>query len=164
MSFGNLVPHFIWPDKPELVGGNTYAHEIGGLSEDDTTTGISFSPSGEGYHLARWYGVLLVAPVLWIMLFTLFDWMCGDAQTAPWGLLAIVIFAHQAPEGMLEGVVYCMGYIAFGIIVAALSAAYFMPIVGSLIKGPERVALQPGGGVRSIPRRRQSFAAPESRQ
>jgi hypothetical protein len=138
-GFGNLVPHFIWPDKPVLYFGNQYAHEIGGMiAEDDVSTGISFSPSGEGYHLLRWYGIILVAPILWIMLFTIFDSLCGNTLLAPWGLLAMVVFAHQAPEGMLSGVIYCMGFVSFSIIVAALASAYLMPILGGLVKGPGR--------------------------
>ena len=138
-GFANLVPHFIWPDKPSLLPGNVYAHEVGGIiGDDDTTTSISFSPSGEAYHLLRWAGVALLAPVLWTMLFTLFDSLCGSTKVAPWGLMVTVVFAHLAPEGMLNGVIYAMGYITFGVVVAAIASAYVMPILGGLIKGPER--------------------------
>ncbi len=138
-SFANLVPHFIWPDKPVLSFGNSYAHEVGGMiADDDVTTGISFSPAGEGYHILRWGGVALVAPVLWTMLFTVFDSLCGSTKASPWGLVVAVVFSHVAPEGMLSGVIYTMGYSSFGVVVAALASAYVMPILGGLIKGPER--------------------------
>jgi hypothetical protein len=39
------------------------------------------------------------------------------------------------------------------VVVAALSAAYVMPILGSLIKGPERTMVQRIRPVRSVPRR-----------
>jgi hypothetical protein len=150
----NLVPHFLWANKPVAAGGNTYAHEVGGiLAENDDTTGISFSPMGEGYHLAKWMGILLAAPVLWTMLFTLFDSLCGDVRLSPWGLLIIVYYAHMAPEGGLGGVIYAMGYIAFALIVAATSAAYLMPILGTLFKGPERTGVKRLGPVRSFSRR-----------
>ncbi len=54
-------------------------------ADDDTTTGISFTPTGEGYHIDRWVGVLILAPVLWIMLFTLFDSLCGTVRETPGG-------------------------------------------------------------------------------
>jgi hypothetical protein len=38
---------------------------MGGLSEEDLTTGISFTPTGEAYHMARWLGIFLIAPLLW---------------------------------------------------------------------------------------------------
>jgi hypothetical protein len=163
MGVGNLVPHFIWPNKPIPIGGNTYAHEIGGIiPDDDVTTGISFTPTGEAYHLQRWLGVIFLAPAMWILLFTLFDSLCGDVRAAPWGLLIVVYFGHLAPEGMLGGIIYAMGYAAFGLIVAALSAAYVMPILGTLIKGPERTVVKRVGPVRSIPRRPRPLASPES--
>ncbi|MBS1798344.1 MAG: hypothetical protein JSS95_00820 [Acidobacteria bacterium] len=153
-GFQNLVPHFLWPNKPRVTGGNSYAHEIGGIvGDDDDTTGISFSAVGEAYHLARWFGILFVAPLLWMMLFILFDSFCGDIRLSPWGLLMVVYYSHMAPEGMLGGVIYAMGYVAFGLVVAALSAAYVMPILGTLFKGPERTVVQRGGPVRSFARR-----------
>jgi hypothetical protein len=150
----NLVPHFLWANKPAVTGGNSYAHEVGGIvTESDDTTGISFSAMGEGYHLAKWIGILLAAPVLWTMLFTLFDSLCGDIRLSPWGLLIVVYYAHMAPEGGLGSTIYAMGYIAFGLIVAALSAAYLMPILGTLFKGPERTGVRRVGPVRSFSRR-----------
>jgi hypothetical protein len=140
-GFENLVPRVFWPNKPSIGYGNVYAHEIGGLPEDDTTTGVSFSPSGEAFHIARWMGIFLVAPILWIMLFVLFDSLCGDTRLSPWGLLMTAYFGHAAPEGMLGGVIYNLGFGIFGILVAALSAAYVMPIIGTLFKGPEKTRM-----------------------
>jgi hypothetical protein len=151
-GFANLVPHVFWPNKPSIGYGNVYAHQIGGLADDDVTTGISFTPTGEAWHIDRWVGVLILAPALWIMLFTLFDSLCGSVQETPWGLLAIALFAHAAPEGMLGGIIYMLGFAAFSIVVAAYSATWIMPLLGTLFKGPERTVLRRGAPVRSIQR------------
>ncbi len=138
MDFANWVPHFLWPDKPTEGAGNAFAREIGGiLSDDDTTTGISFTPTAEAFHWAKWTGVLVVAPLIWILLFTIFDALCGNAQKSPWGLLVVALFAHIAPEGMLDGAIYTMWFGAWSIIIAALAAAYLLPIIGTLVAGPE---------------------------
>lgn len=152
-GFLNLVPHVFWPSKPSIGFGNLYAHEIGGLPEDDFTTGISFSPSGEAYHIAKWTGIFILAPALWIMLFTLFNSLCGDTRVSPWGLLMVAYFAHMAPEGMLGGVIYTSGFGTFGLLVAALSATYVMPIIGTLFKGPEKTRLRRTAFMRIAPRR-----------
>lgn len=153
-DFENLVPHFIWPDKPRLYYGTLYAQEIGGIiPEGDTTTGISFTPTAEAFHLARWVGVLIIAPIIWTLLFTLFDSMCGDVRKSPWGLLVISIFAHAAPETGISGPIYLLGYGAVGILFAALAAAYAMPIIGTLLAGPENVTIRRITRVRSVPRR-----------
>ncbi|HEX2918906.1 MAG TPA: hypothetical protein VHN81_10315 [Edaphobacter sp.] len=143
-SFENLVPRFLWPDKPTIKWGNLYARQMGLISPDDTTTGISFSPAGEAFHIDRWFGVFFWAPLIWTMLFVVFDSLCGDARRAPWGLLALAIFAHAAPEGGITGPVYFMSYIAAGIVFAALAAAYVMPLLGTLIAGPARPNVIPG--------------------
>ena len=140
--FANWIPHFLWPGKPGLASGNLYAHQIGGiLSEEDTSTGISFTPTGEAYHLAGWTGVFVVAPIIWTMLFLLFDSLCGDTRSSPWGLLMLALFAHIAPEGMLGGVIYAMWFNAVGLIFVALATGYLMPVIGTLIAGPEKTGL-----------------------
>jgi hypothetical protein len=136
--FANFVPHFIWKNKPTWGGGNLYAHEMGLLAEDDNTTGISFSPSGEAFHMLRWEGVLLLAPALWIMFFAMFDSLCGDVRKAPWGLLSLVACAHIAPEGGLAILIYTMGYGAVTIFFAAFTITYIMPILGEIMIGPSR--------------------------
>ncbi len=142
LLFLNLIPHIFYPNKPNLSYGNLYAREIGGIiSDEDVSTGISFSPSGDGYHMAKWVGVLLVAPILWIMLFVIFDSLCGDVRQSPWGLLMISLYAHAAPEGMLGYVIYMMGFTTIGLVVAAYSAAYVMPVIGTLLFGPEKTGL-----------------------
>jgi hypothetical protein len=151
-GFENLLPHFIWKDKPSLRFGNVYAHEIGLLAEDDTSTGISFSPTAEAFHLGGWVGIFLLAPALWILLFVVFDSLCGDVRRSPWGLLASVTFGHLAPEGGLNGIIYCVGYLNFAIIFAALMGAYLMPVVGTLFIGPEAIQLRRGKAIRSVPK------------
>lgn len=154
-EFENLVPHFLWKNKPSINLGNFYAREIGGiLSDSDTVTGISFTPTAEAFHVARWFGIFFVAPILWIMLFTLFDSLCGDVRLSPWGLVVVAYFAHMAPEGGLGGVIYTLGYVTIGIVFVAVTAAYVTPIVGTLFAGPEATRVwRTGQRIRSIPAR-----------
>ena len=144
----NLVPHVFWPGKPQALWGNVYAHEAGvNIAEDDTSTGVSFSPSGEAFHVGRWVGLIILAPCLWSALFLLFDSLCGDVRDSPWGLLVITYFAHMAAEGMLAGIIYAMGYVTFAITFAAVTTGYVMPILGGLFIGPGRIA---GGRARPL--------------
>ncbi len=151
-AFENYVPHFLWRDKPAVNYGNTYAHDIGLLADEDNTTGVSFSPAAESYVLAGWMSVFFVAPIILAMLFTVFDSLCGDVRETPWGLIVIVIFAHLAPEGGLVGPIYTIGFITFGITFSAIVGAYVMPIVGSLFIGPEGILIRRGPSVQSIPK------------
>jgi hypothetical protein len=152
-SFQNVVPHFIWPDKPALATGNTYAHEIGVLGEEDYSTGVSFSSTAVAFHLQGWPGVFVLAPAIWLLLFTIFDSLCGDVRKAPWGLLVIVLFAHAAPEADLNAIIYMCFYVGFAIIFAAIMGAYVMPVLGTFIIGPEGISLRRGAPIRAIPSR-----------
>ncbi len=64
--FGDWIPHILSPNKLAglAVGGNTYSHEMGGLADADTTTGISFSPAAEAYHIDGWRSVLVLQPLV----------------------------------------------------------------------------------------------------
>ena len=65
-------------------------------------------------------------------------------RRSPWGLLAITAFAHTAPEGLLAGLIYSIGYVSFAITFAAVTTGYVMPILGGLFIGPG------SGGVRRL--------------
>jgi hypothetical protein len=155
----NIVPHFIWPGKPSINIGNVYLHEISQAhyrtaGEEDTTTGISFSPTADAFHEAKWIGVGLIAPALFFMCFFVMDWVCGDARTSPFGLLAVVACGHMAPEGMLFGPFYLSTLAMASILTVAFMSVYVLPILGSLVIGPGRRQPPPI-------RRRVAFPPPE---
>ncbi len=139
-TFLNAIPHFIWPNKPPLILGNNYMHEINGqpLDEGDTSTGISFSATGEAYHWAKWVGVLIAAPLIWLLLFVVLDSLIGDIRTSPWGLLVLAMLSHTAPEGMLSGAIAFLTFGVEAIIFCALFATFVAPFFATAVLGPER--------------------------
>jgi hypothetical protein len=150
----NLVPHFIWPDKPVIALGNIYSHEIGNAhystaGDEDTTTGISFSPTADAFHMAKWSGVLLLAPFLWFCCFFVMDFVCGDTRKSPWGLLIVAICAHTAPEGLLQGAFYLMTIGSLIVIVVSFMAAYVLPVIGSILTVRHRADTDNSAAVRS---------------
>jgi hypothetical protein len=138
--FLNAIPHVIWPNKPPLILGNNYMHEINGqpLDEGDTSTGISFSATGEAYHWAKWVGILVVAPLIWLLLFVALDSLIGDIRTSPWGLLVLAMLSHTAPEGMLSGAIAFLTFGVEAIIFCALFATFVAPLFATAVLGPER--------------------------
>jgi hypothetical protein len=145
-GFINVIPHFIWPNKPGINIGNTYVHELNGetLGEGDTSTGIAFSPTAEAFHLAKWPGIFIVAPLLWCILFIMFDALLGDLRTTPWGLLAFALISHIAPEGGIVGVINLFTLGAEVLTFCAFFSSWFAPLVATLIVGPSRPATRPG--------------------
>jgi len=147
--FLNSIPHILWPDKPALNFGNLYAHELGGMAEEDVSTGIAFSPTSEAYHMAKWVGVLVVAPLVWFVLFTLLDSLFGDLRAAPWGLLVLAEISHIAPEGCLTGAIALMTYGTETFIFCAFFATWIAPLFAIAVLGSDRrkaagqIVLQP---------------------
>jgi hypothetical protein len=139
-TFLNAIPHVIWPNKPDIRLGNNYMHEINGQPMDvgDTTTGISFSATGEAYHWAKWFGIFVVAPLIWLLLFVVLDSLIGDIRTSPWGLLVLALLSHTAPEGMLSGAIAFLTLGVETVIFCALFATFVAPLFAIAVLGPDR--------------------------
>jgi hypothetical protein len=138
-DYENFIPHVLLPDKPVPVSGNFYAHQIGGyLADADDSTGISFSPVSEAYHIGGWPGIFLLLPAVWLSLFVSVDYICGDVRRSPWGLLVVLIFSHAAAESLLGGLIWISGYGNLGIILAIVFTTEFAPVIGALFYGGNR--------------------------
>jgi len=133
----NVVPHFIWKNKPVYLYNNSYAHEIGILGEEDFTTSISFGPSADGYHQAKWIGVLVVMPLVLIVLFTIVDSVAGSIKHSPWGLIFTVYFLHAGAESTLGSCFTSAFIVSITIVITVYAARYVLPLVGSVLF-PER--------------------------
>lgn len=140
--FGDWMPHILSPKKLEglSVGGNAYSHEMGGLADADTTTGISFSPTAEAYHIDGWRGVLVLQPLVFLLLFASTSAVCGDIRRQPWGLFLVLDFAHLAPEALLGGAISATRLGNIGIALAILFCGYITPVLGMLLSG-KRMAM-----------------------
>jgi len=137
--FLNAIPRVFWPNKPNRNIGNIYAHEVdSNFTDEDKTTGISYSPTAEAYHMAKWWGIFVVAPLIWILLFVVFDALIGDLRASPWGLLLMVQVAHVAPEGQLTGPIYLVTFGAEIYTFCALFATYIAPHFAVVVLGPDR--------------------------
>lgn len=139
-SYINIVPHFIWKDKPAFLFGNVFGREIGVIPDEDETTGISFSPTGDAYHEATWFGVLVVWPMVAFLFFFLTDSLTGSAREAPWALLPIILVSHQAPEGTMSGTIFLSTYGIVALLALVGFAKYLLPLLSSIIPGARQTA------------------------
>jgi hypothetical protein len=91
----------------------------------------------------KWRGVLVVAPLIWFVLFFVLDSLLGDLRTTPWGLLALALISHIAPEGALTGAIYLVTVGVEILIFCAFFAAWVAPLFGDAVLGPQRSPSQP---------------------
>jgi hypothetical protein len=135
-DFMNFIPHALAPNKRTVLTGNYYGHEIGGmLADDDFGTGISFSPVSEAFRIQRWVGLFVILPGVWLLLFPLVEFICGDLKTSPWTLMPMLAAAHIAPEGLLSGQIYLLGFGNAGFLLGILVATRLSPTLGKLFLG-----------------------------
>ncbi len=137
-SYANIVPHFLWPSKPSFAYGNDFGRELGVITEDDTSTGISFSPIGDAYHEATWFGVLGIWPVIAFLFFFFTDSLTGSARKAPWALLPISLVSHTAPEGLMQGTIFLTTYGIVSLVVIVLFSRYVLPAITAVFTGTGR--------------------------
>jgi len=129
----NLIPHMFWPNKPLPFFGNVYAHQLGLLSDEDNSTGVSFGPSADSYHEGGWLGVLVVMPLCFTAIFLTFSFLIGSVRDHPAVLLLVVTVAHTAPEGSLYGniTLILITFVALG---TGFFCRYILPVVASAFR------------------------------
>ncbi|AFL89820.1 hypothetical protein Terro_3606 [Terriglobus roseus DSM 18391] len=138
----NSVPHLFFPDKPNILWGNEFAHEIGMLSPADHTTSISFSPFSDAYHVGQWQVIFFIAPFMFFVLFYVTDSVAGSTNQTAWALLYVLYFSHTAPEGMMATTVYGSTTFTIAVILGAFVVARITPLLGQLVTLPKPLAPQ----------------------
>jgi len=145
-NFENWIPRALMPNKVqmnEVGGGNFYEHEMSNIQANDTTTGISFSPAAETFHLGGWPGIFLVMPLILTMFFIVFDLLLGDMRRHPWGLLVILLFGHLAPEVGILGPIHETVFGSIAVICSILFCIYVAPILGAALSPPSQRSSDP---------------------
>lgn len=137
----NMIPRYLVGEKVIYAWGNRYAHEIGLLGDNDSTTGVSFSPFADAYHCVQWWGVTAISFPIFLMMFWVCDSLTGSTNQTLWASLYILQFSHFAPEGMMNGPFAAVSINVFMVIAAAILIRYLLPMLGSLMIPVRRTIL-----------------------
>jgi hypothetical protein len=131
VGFENIIPHVFFPNKPMMLLGNIYAHQIGILPDEDYSTGVSFSPAADAYREGGIFGVTVVEPLVFMLIFLVLDSVIGDVRLNPVGLLTTILVSRAASEGTLAGCALLIGQFLFTNVLASYVCAYALPVLGS---------------------------------
>jgi hypothetical protein len=131
VGFENIIPHVFFPNKPMMLLGNIYAHQIGILPDEDYSTGVSFSPAADAYREGGIFGVMVVEPLVFMLIFLVLDSVIGDVRLNPVGLLTTILVSRAASEGTLAGCALLIGQFLFTNVLASYVCAYALPVLGS---------------------------------
>jgi len=132
-GFENLIPHFIWPDKPVPYFGNLYAHEMGTLSPEDFTTGIAFGISADAYHQGGVFGILFVMTFCLTVVFVISSALLGSVRDHLAVIVSVLYVAHIAPEDAIPGLIILI-LNALVILGLAFGCKYILPVVASVFE------------------------------
>ena len=132
----NLIPHVLWPGKPTPYFGNMYAHQIGGIDDEDVTTGVSFGISADAYHQGGLIGVLVVETLCLTAVFLVLSWLLGDVRDHPAVIISILVIAHLAPEGAIPGLILLIQN-AVTILILGFICMYVLPVFASILEPPD---------------------------
>jgi uncharacterized membrane protein YoaK (UPF0700 family) len=81
---------------------------------------------------------LVAAPLLWFLLFFVFDSLFGDVRTTPWGLLVLALLSHIAPEGAISGAIGILTFGTEALLFCAVFATWVAPVLATVVLGPDR--------------------------
>jgi hypothetical protein len=138
-EIANVVPHFIWKNKPLVNVGNTFAHELDLLPEDDETTGIAFSVTADAYHEATWLGILLIEPLVLFTCFIVLDSLGGSARYSTFALLPIIALFNG---GVTGGLGLPISEVTYGVI-ALLAVVWVSKKLTPLVMNTIRQRMSP---------------------
>jgi hypothetical protein len=139
-GFISVVPHFIWKNKPYMYYGNTYAHQLSLLSDDDNSTGVSFSLSADAYKEGGFiYGIVVGETLCLILVFCITSWVVGDVRDHPAAIILVLLVAHVAPEGAMSGLIQLILYTGV-VLIVGLFSRYISPLIASSVMPPERLS------------------------
>lgn len=108
-AFLVIVPHFLWPDRPDPISSNELGHKAGfDIARNDTTTGITIGSPSQFFDMGGWvalpvYTILVFGPYFYAL-----RCMFGESRDSVWGLLMIGAIANMA------------GVLALGLIIQTL--------------------------------------------
>jgi hypothetical protein len=88
--------------------------------------------------MAKWVGILVIAPLLWCLLFSVYDSVFGDLRATPWGLLVVALFSHTAPEGALIGTIFLLTFGLEIFLFCAFFATWIAPHFAIAVLGQDR--------------------------
>jgi hypothetical protein len=88
----SVVPHALWPDRPDPIQSNELGHKAGfNMGDSDTETGISIGSPGVFFDLGGWLSLTVYALTFYTVFFFVIIRVVGNSEKSIWGLVPIGI-------------------------------------------------------------------------
>ncbi len=118
-----IVPHALWPNRPDPISTNELGHKAGfRMADEDTTTGIAIGSPAMFFDLGGWLTLAVSALICFFLFFLAMVRFVGTSEGSVWALVLIGTEANIAGN--------CSPAAMFSIVV--LSFGTFLVLVGML--------------------------------
>jgi hypothetical protein len=125
--FVSVVPHALWPDRPEPITSNELGHKAGfPIAPEDTTTGIAIGSPALFFDLGGWLALIVYTLICYGAFFIVMIRLVGTSESGIWSLVPIgtVFMSGGSPEDMFQLVVTFLGMF-FTLIAIMKTISYF---------------------------------------
>ncbi len=107
----SVVPHALWPDRPQYILSNELGHKAQITTNDeDTGTGISIGSPAMFFDLGGWLALIVYTLLGFTLFFFIITRLVGSSEKSIWGLVPIggeVLLAGVcSPSSMFLLVIY----------------------------------------------------------
>lgn len=109
-----VVPHALWPDRPDPIFSNELGHKAGFvISDADITTGISIGSPSMFYDVGGWAALVVYSLICFALFFFAVVRLVGTSERSIWGLVPVgteaLIAGAASPSSMFMLLVYFVG-------------------------------------------------------
>jgi hypothetical protein len=124
-----VVPHALWPDRPDAIHSNELGHKAGfSMSDADTETGISIGSPAMFFDVGGWIALIVYTLICFISYFFAIIRLVGSSERSIWGLVPVgteaLLAGAASPASMFYLVVSFMG--TFFVMIAFLKAISYL--------------------------------------
>lgn len=110
----SVVPHALWPDRPNPILSNELGHKAGfTMGDSDTETGIAIGAPGVFFDLGGWLALIVYTLICVTVYFFVVIRFVGSSESGIWGLVPIgteaLIAGAVSPAAMFNLVYWFMG-------------------------------------------------------
>ena len=100
-----MVPHSLWPDRPEVITSNELGYKAGfAVGEDDTTTGLEIGAPANFFDLGGWTALVVYTIICFALFFFVTVRVVGTTAAGAWALVPIGMEAHMAGGASLASI------------------------------------------------------------
>ena len=110
----SVVPHALWPDRPDSIHSNELGHKAGfNMGDADSETGITIGSPAMFFDLGGWLALIVYTVIFFTVFFFAVVRLVSTTETSIWGLVPVgteaILAGACSPSSMFYLLVMVLG-------------------------------------------------------